>query len=106
MQLGLTTFSQSDYINCDIKNVRATKWLPARAISHGHENLEAALKHWCSTGEAVLIKLIGSIPPAVRCAGPLGFTHQGGNKALSTPNHAVDIALRIKRAAGKHMEAE
>lgn len=51
-------------------------------------------------------KLIGSIPPAVRCSGPLVFTHEGGNKALSTPKHAVDIALRIKRAAGKHMEAE
>jgi len=25
------------------------------------------------------------------------FTHQGGSKALITPEHAVDIALRIKR---------
>jgi hypothetical protein len=25
------------------------------------------------------------------------FTHQGGKKNLNTPEHAVDIALRIKR---------
>ena len=25
------------------------------------------------------------------------FTHQGGNQTLITPEHAVDIALRIKR---------
>jgi hypothetical protein len=24
------------------------------------------------------------------------LTHQGGNQALGTPEHAVDIALRIK----------
>jgi len=27
----------------------------------------------------------------------LKFTHQGGKKHLDTPEHAVDIALRIKR---------
>jgi hypothetical protein len=26
------------------------------------------------------------------------FTHQGGNRTLVTPKHAVDIALRIKRS--------
>jgi hypothetical protein len=25
------------------------------------------------------------------------FTHQGGNKTLSTPRHSVDVAQRIKR---------
>jgi len=27
------------------------------------------------------------------------FVHRGGNRTLSTPAHAVDIALRIKLAA-------
>ena len=36
-------------------------------------------------------------PASGSVVGSLTFTHQGGNKALVTPAHAVDIALRIKR---------
>jgi len=34
---------------------------------------------------------------ALRPVGSLKFANQGGNKALVTPAHAVDIALRVKR---------
>jgi hypothetical protein len=36
-------------------------------------------------------------PASGKVINSVTFTHQGGNKDLTAPEHAVDIALRIKR---------
>jgi len=78
------------------------------ALYHHHSVLEDSKAYYVATpgkySETLVLDLPGGAyqadwvdPASGSVLNSLAFTHQGGNKTLITPEHTVDIALRIKR---------
>lgn len=79
------------------------------AIYHHHSRLdERSHQYFIVTSgsyrEAITVKLPGGTykadwvdPASGSVLGSATFTHEGGNHTLDTPEHSVDLALRIKR---------
>jgi hypothetical protein len=78
------------------------------ALYHHHSVLEDSKEYYVVTpgsyAETLVVDLPGGAyradwvdPASGSVLDSLTFTHQGGDKALITPEHAIDIALRIKR---------
>jgi len=78
------------------------------ALYHHHSVLEESKSSYVVTpgkyAETLVLNLPGGAyqadwidPASGSIVGSLRFTHQGGDKDLITPEHTVDIALRIKR---------
>jgi len=78
------------------------------ALYHHHSQLEKRLHYYIVTSgnyrETLVLNLPGGTyktdwvdPASGAVLSTVTFTHQGGNQTLITPEHAVDIALRIKR---------
>ena len=79
------------------------------ALYHHHSLLDDSKDYYVATpgkyAETLVLDLPGGAyqadwvdPASGLVLNSLAFTHQGGNKTLITPEHTVDIALRIKRA--------
>jgi hypothetical protein len=78
------------------------------ALYHHHSVLGDSKSYYVVTpgkyAETLVLDLPGGTyqadwidPASGSVVGSLRFTHQGGDKDLTTPEHTVDIALRIKR---------
>ncbi len=79
------------------------------ALYHHHSVLEESNKEYYVVtpgkyAETLVLDLPGGTykadwvdPASGSVLSSLAFTHQGGDKAFITPEHAIDIALRIKR---------
>jgi hypothetical protein len=78
------------------------------ALYHHHSQLHAGKHFYIVTPgdytELLVLNLPGGtykadwVEPATgKVLSTVTFTHQGGNKTFTTPQHSVDVALRIKR---------
>jgi hypothetical protein len=78
------------------------------ALYHHHSELEKSqMSYVVKPGhyyEMLVVDLPGGTyqadwvdPASNRVISSVTFTHQGGNKDLDTPEHTIDIPLRIKR---------
>jgi hypothetical protein len=78
------------------------------ALYHHHSVFEDGKEYYIATpgkyAETLVLTLPGGVyqadwvdPATGSVINSVTFAHQGGNKALGTPEHSVDIALRIKR---------